>query len=108
MDKRVELDANGRVLVRENEFEDELEYQAQPEYKKIHPAYDLSDSDMWLRVYIDLDNRKYYIDIFAAFSLGMISYEEACKCHDSGQEYFEISLLTFKKLESIFKNRMMT
>ena len=62
--------------------------------------------DRRLRVYVDEKANKYYIDVFAAYSLGFISYGEACVQDDCGTLYFEISQSTLSKLQEILKDRI--
>ena len=59
-----------------------------------------------LRVYIDRDNEKYYIDTFAAYSLCLLSYQQASERFDAGGTLYEISPAMLKMLESVFKGRI--
>ena len=105
MEKELVTDAEGKVIVQERP-EPTLEYQPQEEYQKVDNNPKPVNEDMWLRVYVDEENKRYFIDIFAAFSLRMISYQEACARFDNGEKYFEISIETLRKLEERFKNRI--
>ena len=64
------------------------------------------DSPLKLRVYIDREEEKYYIDTFAAYSLGFISYVRACNDSDFGKNLFEISPATLAMLERVFEGKI--
>ena len=63
-------------------------------------------SDYGLVVYIDYEEHKFYIDVFAASSLGFISYQEAASLYDSGSKLYEISAYTLENLRAIFKDKI--
>jgi hypothetical protein len=105
MEKEIVTDAEGRVLVEERP-EPTLEYQVQEKYQKVNRDPKPVGEELWLRIYVDEENKRYFIDIFAAYSLRMISYQEACARFDRGDKYFEISIETLRKLETLFKNRI--
>lgn len=68
--------------------------------KSIHQKY--SDGGAKLKVYVDEEENKYYITVYAAFSLDFITYKKATKLSDSGQELFEISSEVLHVLKIIF------
>lgn len=59
-----------------------------------------------LRVYIDRDTKRYYIDTFAAYSLGFLSYHQAADRYDSGNTLYEISPAMLSMLENVFEDRI--
>lgn len=63
-----------------------------------------SDSGARLKIYVDEEENKYYITIFAASSLGFITYKKASKLYDSGQELFEISPEVLHVLRIMFRD----
>ena len=63
-------------------------------------------SNLKLRVYIDRENEKYYIDTFAAYSLGLISYTTAGKTVDAGIGLYEISAAMLSMLEKVFEGKI--
>ena len=101
MEKEMRVDG----LVEKND-ELTLEYQAQGKYQTVNNIHKPVGEGLWLRVYVDEEHKRYFIDLFAAYSLRMISYQEACARFDRGEKYFEISLETLRKLEIMFKNRI--
>ena len=105
MEKEIVTDAQGRVLVEEKP-EPTLEYQPKEEYQEIDNNRKPVGEEMWLRIYVDEENKRYFIDIFAAYSLRMISYQEACARFDRGEKYYEISIEILRKLETLYRNRI--
>ena len=89
---------NGYTLERANEKD--ILY-AQSFYMR-----EFSNKDQFLRVYIDDDKNKYYIDVFAAFALKMISYKSACDEFDRGMQLFEISESVLNMLRDVFKDKI--
>ena len=63
--------------------------------------------DRLLRVYIDPDRDEYYIDIFAAHSIGLMGYQVACGQYESGRKYYKVTLAELNMLKKIFKDRIM-
>lgn len=59
-----------------------------------------------LRVYVDLDSEKYFVDTFAAFAVGLISYEVACSLSDSNRKLYEITKEFLQQLKEIYKDRI--
>lgn len=64
------------------------------------------DNGKILKIYHDEVHDRYYIDVFAAFELGFISYLDASKMFDRGSIYYEISKATFERLKEIFPGRI--
>ncbi len=64
------------------------------------------DDNRILRVYVDEENKKYFIDTFAAYSLGFIDYETACKDTEIGKTYFEISPSVLEQLKQVFEGKI--
>lgn len=113
-------------LMREMEFEREVEQEREVEYDVeeerrrfeelmkecsteemlVILKQKFNGDDRKLRVYIDRENDKYYIDTFAAYSLGLISYVKARKDVDYGKSLFEISDEMLEMLEKVFKGRI--
>ena len=90
MGKRVVLDALGREMVIEEE-----ERRPEPEM-----------NDKWLKIYVDEEKNKYYIDIFAAVELHLISYVEACEEYDHGGRYYLLTPTLLEHLKEQFKGRI--
>lgn len=63
-------------------------------------------SNLKLRVYIDRENEKYYIDTFAAYSLGLISHSIASNAVDAGRGLYEISSEMLSMLEDVFEGKI--
>ncbi len=63
--------------------------------------------DRLLRVYIDPDTDEYYIDTFAAYSIGLMGYQVARQQYESGRKYYKITLAELNMLKKIFKDRIM-
>ncbi len=59
-----------------------------------------------LSVYINSDTGKYYIDIFSANVLELITYDEANSFYDREQTLFEIDKEILKKISEIFKDKI--
>lgn len=64
------------------------------------------DDSSRLRVYVNEEENKYYILVFAASSLGLIDYAKAAKLFDNGKSLFEITPETLHILNTIFKDRL--
>ena len=47
--------------------------------------------DQLLKVYVDREEDRFYIDTFAAYALGMLTYKDASERFDLGTKYLEIS-----------------
>ena len=107
-----ELQYGDREVVLEHEIDQNYEYQQREVQTQVQylAGYEemlmqkFRGSGQSLKVYVDQDNDKYYVDAFAAFSLGLISYMAACKITDNGQELYEISRSVLKVLEKVFHN----
>lgn len=65
-----------------------------------------SGDDRLLKVYIDLENKKYYITVFAALSLGFLSYKEASNKNARGEILYEITPQILQELKRIFNDRI--
>lgn len=59
-----------------------------------------------LKVYIDLETQKYYITVFAASSLGILTYKEASRRSVMRQDLYEISQTMLRELKLIFNDRI--
>lgn len=92
--KRVVVEPDGTVTV-----EEDIPY----EYRYLEKY---RDNDRRLRVFVDKEKDRYYLDMFAAFELGFISYEYACLCYSEGQKYFEITKEQLRIIQSIFGDRI--
>ena len=109
-------------MMREVELERDVdqEYDVEEERRKLEELMKLSTleemlvilkkkyagSSLKLRVYIDRENNKYYIDTFAAYSLGLISYTEAVNSVDAGRGLYEISAEMLSMLEKVFEGKI--
>lgn len=60
----------------------------------------------FLKVYIDLETQKYYITVFAAASLGIMTYNEASRRSEMKQDLYEISQAMLRELKLIFNDRI--
>ena len=83
------------------EMEQEKKIDKKVEYDPTR-AYD----DKWLRVYHDEENDRYYIDVFAASSLYLTTYDQAGKWFDRGDVLFLITMPQLERLKQIFKDRI--
>ena len=98
----------------EQEYEyqvSDVESERERQKTKIYQILDLisskySNDGTKLKVYVDAEEKKYYITIFAASSLEFITYDKAVKLSESGQEFFEISPEILHILNVIFKDRI--
>lgn len=104
----------------EQEQEREVEYDVEEERRRFEELMKVSSieemlvilkqkfdgDDRKLRVYIDRENGKCYIDTFAAYSLGLISYVNVCKDVDYGKSLFEISEAMLAMLEKVFEGKI--
>lgn len=61
------------------------------------------ENEKQLRVYVDEGTSTYYIDVFAAFELGLIDYKTACNYYNTGRKYFKIDKYLLGKLSKIYK-----
>ena len=71
-------------------------------FEELYPSF----PGMILRVYIDTENNKYYLDAFAAYKLRFIDYLIASVLVDFQRPYYEISYQTLKRLEKSFYGRI--
>ena len=97
-DREVELQQQENFIENKNELLNKMEFLLKEKYR---------NSPLILKVYIDREKDKYYIDTFAAYSLGFISYQKAASDSDSGRKLFEISKATLEMLERVFKGRIL-
>lgn len=107
LDREVERDVEQEYDVEEErrKFEEAMKHSTIEEMLAIlKKKYD--GSNLKLRVYIDRENEKYYIDTFAAYSLGLISYTTAGKTVDAGIGLYEISAEMLSMLEEVFEGKI--
>ena len=64
------------------------------------------DGDQLLNVYVDREEDRFYIDTFAAYALGMLTYKDASERFDLGTKYLEISRPILELLQRVFKDRI--
>ena len=62
--------------------------------------------DQLLKVYVDREEDRFYIDTFAAYALGMLTYKDASERFDLGTKYLEISRPILELLQRVFKDRI--
>ena len=72
MEKEIVTDVEGRVLVEEKP-EPTLDYQVQEKYQKVNRDPKPVGEELWLRIYVDEENKRYFIDIFASIKKGQKS-----------------------------------
>ena len=111
MDAYREMDSE-RDIEREYNLESELGNKERMEVRVVsneHVEYlkeKYKHDDRRLRVYHDEVNDRYYIDTFAAFALGFLSYHDACDRFDCGGLLYEISKQTFERLKEVFPGKI--
>lgn len=103
-----EMEREHVMNVQNNNMNYEVERASEKEILYAQEFYlrEFSNKDQILRVYIDDENKKYYIDVFAAYALRMISYESTCKEYDRGMHLFEISERVLEMLRNVFKDKI--
>ena len=52
------------------------------------------------------EEKRYFIDIFAAFALKLLPYDAACEMSDNGARLFEISPELLELLKEVFKDHI--
>lgn len=106
MEKDIELERelDGRMIQRERIVEKnfKLDVQAATDFY----TKEFYNRNQFLRVYVNEEEKRYFIDTFAAFALQLIPYEVACEMSDNGARMFEISPETLELLKKVFKDNI--
>ena len=84
-------------------LEKELEKEVVKE-KEVKPNYSIDNR--WLKIFVNQEEQKYYIDVFAASELHLYSYEEACRDYARGNNLFLLTEKQLHLLQERFKNRI--
>ena len=94
------------VVTRRQRYENQIQNATTLQEIEILMMERFKNDNSKLRVYIDRDNQKYYIDTFAAYSLGLLSYGKAAGRFDYGMTLYEISSEMLNMLERVFQGRI--
>ena len=90
-------------------METEMEMETVSERSRIFEDYIKSKyeyNESMIRVYINEEEEKYFIDTFAGVELGLIDYNTACSYVDSGRKLFEISKEILEVIKKVFEGRI--